>query len=181
MHDGSTSTSRPGHSIAVVTDADLGELLPLMRAYCDFYEVAPSDAALLELSRALLADPQKEGLQLLAREEASGEAVGFATLFWSWSTTSAARIGTMHDLYVSPRARGRGLAGELIAACAERCNERGAVSLQWQTASENLPAQAVYDRVGVREAWLNYALEIPPGEAGDRRRGRGPAERREVD
>jgi ribosomal protein S18 acetylase RimI-like enzyme len=153
-----------------VTEADLGELLALMRAYCDFYEVTPSDAALLELSRALLADPHREGLQLLARDDASREALGFATLFWSWSTTSAGRIGTMHDLYVSPHARGRGLADGLIAACAERCAERGAVSLQWQTAPDNLRAQAVYDRTGgVREPWLNYALEIPHREADDRR------------
>ena len=40
-----------------VAEADLTELLPLMRAYCDFYEVAPSDEALLALSRALIADP----------------------------------------------------------------------------------------------------------------------------
>ena len=56
--------------IAVVGPADLPELLPLMRAYCDFYQVAPEDQALLALSQALLADPQREGLQLLARDDA---------------------------------------------------------------------------------------------------------------
>jgi hypothetical protein len=61
--------------IAVVGPADLPELLPLMRAYCDFYQVAPEDKALLALSQALLADPQREGLQLLARDDA-GRGVG---------------------------------------------------------------------------------------------------------
>jgi hypothetical protein len=56
--------------IAVVGPADPPELPPLMRAYCDFYQVAPEDQALLELSQALLADPQREGLQLLARDGA---------------------------------------------------------------------------------------------------------------
>jgi hypothetical protein len=42
-------------TIERVTEADLAELLPLMRGYCDFYEVAPSDEALLALSRALIA------------------------------------------------------------------------------------------------------------------------------
>lgn len=170
MPESYPSASAGAHSIAVVTEADLGDLLPLMRAYCDFYEVTPSDGALLDLSRALLDAPEREGLQLLARER-SGEAVGFATIFWSWSTASAARIGTMNDLFVAPRARGCGLADELIAACAERCREHGAVSLQWQTAPENLRAQAVYDRVGGnRERWLNYSLAIRrdsmPGGAG---------------
>ena len=49
-----------------VTEADLETLLPLMRAYCDFYEVAPSEEALLAMSRALIADPECEGVQLLA-------------------------------------------------------------------------------------------------------------------
>jgi ribosomal protein S18 acetylase RimI-like enzyme len=172
----------PGHSISVATDADLRELLALMRAYCEFYEVAPSDAQLLEVSRALLDAPQQEGVQLVAREQTSGEAVGFATLFWGWSTTAAGRIGTMHDLYVSPRARGRGVADALIEACAERCAEHGAVSMQWQTAPENLRAQAVYDRVGgVRERWLSYELAIPRDQASGRRQGARMARGREVD
>jgi RimJ/RimL family protein N-acetyltransferase len=48
----------------------------------------------------------------------------------------------------------------------DRCEQRGARSLDWQTAPENLRAQAVYDRVGgVRETWLNYSIQITPGSA----------------
>jgi GNAT superfamily N-acetyltransferase len=154
--------SSDGHSIELVKEADLPDLLPLMRAYCEFYEAAPADAQLLTLARALLADPEHEGLQLIARD-AKGRAVGFATVFWSWSTTAAGRIGVMNDLYIVPSARGRGLADRLIEVCAERCALRGAASLEWQTAPSNLRAQAVYDRVGgKREAWLNYTLEVSP-------------------
>ena len=56
------------HVITVVAEADLEDLLPLLRGYCDFYEVDPPDDALLALSRALIADPEREGLQLIARE-----------------------------------------------------------------------------------------------------------------
>jgi hypothetical protein len=55
--------------ITVVGPADLAKLQPLMRAYCDFYQIAPGDQALLELSQVLLADPQREGLQMLARDD----------------------------------------------------------------------------------------------------------------
>jgi GNAT superfamily N-acetyltransferase len=145
-------------SIATVTDADLADLLPLMRAYCDFYESDPSDDALLAMSRALIADPQREGVQMIARDD-EGLAVGFATVFWTWSTNAGARIGTMNDLYVAPAGRGRGLADALIQACLERCRERGAVRLEWQTALDNHRAQAVYERVGgKREQWLDYSL-----------------------
>jgi GNAT superfamily N-acetyltransferase len=147
--------------ISTVAESDLPELLPLMRGYCDFYEVDPSDDALLAMSRELIADPEKEGVQLIARDDA-GRAVGFATIFWSWSTLSASRIGVMNDLFVAASARGSGAAEALIAACAERCRERGATSLDWQTARDNHRAQAVYERVGGRrdERWLDYSLSI---------------------
>jgi GNAT superfamily N-acetyltransferase len=149
-------------TIAVVAEADLPELLTLMRGYCDFYEVAPSDESLLAMSRALIADPAREGVQLVARDE-SGRAIGFATIFWSWSTTRAARIGVMNDLFVAPRGRGSGAADALIAACVDRCRTHGATLLAWRTALDNHRAQAVYDRVGAqRSQWLDYDLPVDP-------------------
>jgi GNAT superfamily N-acetyltransferase len=149
--------------IATVTEADLPDLLPLLRGYCDFYEVAPSDDALLALARTLIADPA-QGVQLIARDD-DGAAIGFATIFWTWSTLSASRLGVMNDLFVSEQARGGGVADALIAACADRCRERGAPELAWQTAHTNVRAQAVYDRVGARrdERWLDYSLSVAPG------------------
>jgi GNAT superfamily N-acetyltransferase len=134
-----------------------------MRGYCDFYEVDPSDDALLALSRTLIADPA-QGVQLIARDDA-GAAVGFATIFWTWSTLTAARLGVMNDLFVAEGARGGGFADDLIAACAERCRAHGATELAWQTAHTNLRAQAVYERVGATrdERWLDYSLSVAPG------------------
>ena len=150
--------------IDVVGEADLPELLTLMRGYCDFYEVSPGDEDLLVMSRALIADPAREGVQLLARDE-SGRAIGFATIFWTWSTTRAARIGVMNDLFVAQSARGSGAADALIAACVERCRARGAALLAWQTALDNDRAQAVYERVGGRRSqWLDYDLPVQQEE-----------------
>jgi GNAT superfamily N-acetyltransferase len=147
--------------IAVAGEDDLADLLVLMRAYCDFYEVAPSDDALLGLSRALIADPAREGVQLIARGVADGAPIGFATLFWTWSTTRGARIGVMNDLFVTPAARGLRLGEALIAACAARCRAHRAVSLAWQTALDNTRAQALYDRIGARRSqWLDYDLPV---------------------
>ncbi|MFL5825268.1 MAG: GNAT family N-acetyltransferase [Thermoleophilaceae bacterium] len=144
-----------------VREADLPDLLPLLRGYCDFYDVHPSDAALLAMSRELIADPAKEGVQLLARDD-GGRPIGFATIFWSWSTSDAARLGVMNDLFVAEAARGSGAAEALIHACLDECRARGAGRLTWQTALDNHRAQAVYDRVGgVRERWLDYWLEAP--------------------
>jgi GNAT superfamily N-acetyltransferase len=147
--------------ISTVTEADLPELLPLMRGYCDFYEVDPSDEDLLAMSRALIADPEREGTQLIARDE-DGRATGFATIFWTWTTLSASRLGVLNDLFVAEHARGTGTAEALIAACADRCRERGVGSLDWTTARDNHRAQRLYDRVGARrdERWVDYSLAV---------------------
>jgi GNAT superfamily N-acetyltransferase len=148
--------------ITRVGEGDLSELLPLMRGYCDFYDVSPSDEQLLGLSRALIADPDRDGVQLIARND-DGHAVGFATIYWSWATTIAARIGVMNDLFVSPEARGTGAAEELIRACVDECRRNGAVELTWQTAPDNDRAQRVYDRIGGRRSqWVDYSLSVRP-------------------
>jgi GNAT superfamily N-acetyltransferase len=150
-----TDTSR-------VTTADLLDLLPLVRGYCDFYDVAPTDDALLTVSRALVADPDREGIQLIARAN-GGEAVGFATVYWSWDTLIAARVGIMHDLFVIPPARGTGIADLLIEGCVEECRRHGAAKLGWQTAPDNRRAQRVYERVGAtRDEWVDYWLSVSP-------------------
>jgi GNAT superfamily N-acetyltransferase len=148
-------------AISVVGVADLGDQLPLARAYCDFYGVAPSDEDLLALSRALIADPEREGFQLIARDE-TGAATGFATVFWLWSTLAACRIGLMNDLFVFPDARGTGTADELIGACAARVGAGGGKKLEWQTAHDNRRAQAVYDRIGGQreDRWVDYSLDV---------------------
>jgi GNAT superfamily N-acetyltransferase len=163
--DSHPAAVRPGRTptmrIDRVQEEDLSELLPLARAYCDFYEVSPSDEALLALSRALIADPVREGVQFLARAAASKAASGFATLYWSWATTSAERIGIMNDLFVSPQDRGQGVAEALIEACRAECAAHGAGRLTWQTALDNTRAQKVYERVGAtREQWLDYWLAV---------------------
>lgn len=149
-------------TIEAVGEEQLDELLGLMRAYCDFYEVSPTDSDLLELSRALIADPEREGVQLIARKDSdpARRAVGFASVFWSWATTRGARLAVMNDLFVAPDARGSGAADALIAECLRRARAHGAAALEWQTASDNLRAQAVYERMGGErsERWLDYSL-----------------------
>jgi GNAT superfamily N-acetyltransferase len=159
--------SRTSVDITIVSnDSQVQRLLPLMRQYCEFYRVAPPDEALLSMARALVADPTHEGMQLLATD--GGTDVGFATLFWSWETTTAGRVGVMNDLFVIAAARGRGVGSALIKGCLERCREHGAIRMIWQTAVDNLAAQAVYDHVGAtRETWVDYWLDTGASKAED--------------
>jgi GNAT superfamily N-acetyltransferase len=145
--------------ITLVTEEDLADLLPLARAYCDFYEVEPTDDALRSFSWVLLAEPAGEGVQLIARDD-GGAPIGYATLYWSLSSLSASRIAIMDDLFVHPGARGTGVAEVLIEECRARAKRHGATTLNWQTAKSNLRAQRVYERAGARRAeWLDYSLD----------------------
>lgn len=144
-------------AISKVGINDLGVLLPLLRAYCDFYEVAPRDDRLVSLCRGLIEDPG-EGVQLIARDR--GIVIGFATIFWTFSTLVASRIGVMNDLYVDPEARGRGVGAALIEACRGECRKRGAAKLSWDTAPDNATAQRLYERTGAeRSSWISYELD----------------------
>jgi GNAT superfamily N-acetyltransferase len=146
--------------IAQVGESDLADLLPLMVAYCEFYEASPGPDSLMALSRALLDEPEREGIQLIAREGYPGAPVGFATLYWTWSTVRAARIAVMNDLYVVSDARGAGVGEALIEACRTRARERGMARLEWRTAPDNERAQRLYERVGAqRSSWIDYGLD----------------------
>jgi ribosomal protein S18 acetylase RimI-like enzyme len=160
----STSTT---WNIDIVNENDLVDLLPLLRAYCEFYlqtEQIPltTDDALLSLCRALIANPTHEGIQLIGRQSNDQTPVGFATIYWSWSTLQGGRLATMNDLYVDEKYRGQGIADLLIAECAQRAREHGAVCLTWQTSVDNKRAQTVYNRSGAEKShrWLDYYLDL---------------------
>jgi GNAT superfamily N-acetyltransferase len=144
-------------TITTVGTADIPELMPMLRAYCDFYRVDPSDERLLALVAALIAEPS-EGLQLIARDT-DGTPLGFATIYWTWQTLHAGRVGVLNDLFVVPASRGSGTGRALIERCRELCRERGAEKLVWETAPDNATAQRLYDGIGAEKStWLTYEL-----------------------
>ncbi len=144
-------------SIDTVVDSDLPELLPMLRAYCDFYRVDPPDDRLLALATTLIENPD-EGVQLIARGD--GTPLGFATIYWTWQTLHAGRVGVLNDLYVQPVARGSGTGRALIERGLQLCRERGAEKLVWETALDNATAQRLYDGIGAsKSTWLSYELD----------------------
>jgi GNAT superfamily N-acetyltransferase len=148
-----------GVEIRPARGEEVDDLLPLMRAYCDFYDFDPADQALRELLVTLIGDPN-EGAVFIARDR-EGAAVGVATMDWRWSASRGGRIGHLEDLFVTPEARGGGIAEALIEACAQRCRERGAPALDWLTLPENRRARTVYERVGAEGSdWVEYDLEL---------------------
>ena len=137
---------------------EIADLMPLMRAYSDFYESNPTDDGLRDFAETMITDP-RWGCLLIAR--GPNGAVGFAALAWKWSSLRGSLIGYLDDLFVDPETRGQGIADALISACAERATERGAAALVWLTADDNHRAQKVYDRIGgTFGVYREYELDL---------------------
>ena len=147
-----------GVEVRAAREDEIDDLMPLMRAYCQFYESSPPEEGVVEMLRTLITD-SSQGAVFIARK--GGQAVGVATLDWKWSSLKGARLGYLEDLFVDPDARGDGIADALIEICADRCRELGMPALEWLTAPDNHRAQKVYNRTGAEsDTYLEYDLEL---------------------
>jgi len=131
--------------IRQATIHDLDAVAPLFDAYRGFYR-QPAD---LERARAFLAErfAHHESVIFLALDE-KGRAVGFTQLYPLFSSVRANRKYLLNDLYTVPDARRGGAARKLIAAATQFARANGASSLSLSTATDNLPAQRLYESLG---------------------------------
>jgi GNAT superfamily N-acetyltransferase len=147
--------------IAAAREEDLDALLPLFAGYQRFYEVEQPDDARNRAFFARFLAPSDAGLLLVARATDGGDPIGFATLYWVFSSVRAEDHALLNDLYVTEQARGTGAGRRLIEAAAQAAKERGMRRMSWQTAPDNTTAQRLYDRMGAdKSTWLDYDLEV---------------------
>jgi GNAT superfamily N-acetyltransferase len=143
-----------------VAPHELDAVLPLVAGYQRFYGAEPD----VERNRRFFSrfiHPSDDGLLLGAWVE--GALVGFATLYWFFSSTKAAESVLMNDLFVREGVRGGGVGRALINRALEEARRRGAAHLEWFTAPDNLVAQRLYDSVPGAQRSLWYAYEIDVG------------------
>jgi len=145
--------------IAPVSAARYEELLPLIGAYQRFYGVEDVDEDRNRDFFRRFLEPSEVGLLLGARAES--RFLGYACLYWHFSSTRAMETVLMNDLYVDVEARGQGVGRALIEASADRARGRGAAHLQWATEPGNHTAQRLYDATGAeRSEWVEYELGL---------------------
>lgn len=145
--------------IAPISTEEFGELLPLIAAYQRFYEVEEIDEARNRAFFHRFLAPSEDGLLLGARRD--GPLLGYACLYWHFSSLEAVESVLMNDLYVVEQARSAGIGRALIEASAEVARERGAPLVEWATAPDNHTAQRLYDATGAeRSEWVSYGLRV---------------------
>jgi GNAT superfamily N-acetyltransferase len=89
------------------------------------------------------------------------ELVGYACLYWHFTSLVPAETVLMNDLFVAADARGQGIGRALIDTSATVARERDAHHLEWATAPDNATAQRLYDSTGAeRSAWVEYELGL---------------------
>jgi GNAT superfamily N-acetyltransferase len=133
-------------------------VLPLIAGYQRFYEAEPDDERNRAFFRRFLA-PSDDGLLLGAW--VGEELAGFATLYWTFSSTHAAEAALMNDLFVAQRHRGKGVGLALIQASVEAARGRGMRHLEWLTHVDNRQAQRLYERSEAdRSTWFGYEIRI---------------------
>ncbi|MEW4024818.1 N-acetyltransferase family protein [Bacillus sp. YAF8] len=136
---------------------DVKQLTDLMYLYIvDFYQRPKPPIEHIHRLIEMLFEKDR-GIQFVAEQD--GELIGFATLYFSFSTTKADKITIMYDLFVAEKARGTGAAQELFKSCEAFTKENGYAHMSWITASDNYRAQKFYEKMGGSLGnWLTYSI-----------------------
>lgn len=143
-------------SVRQATIDDLPGLVPLFDGYRQFYGRASEP----ELARQFLHERFRHLQSIILIAEEGEAALGFTQLYPSFSSVRCARTFILNDLFVTPEARGRGVAGLLLDGAAELGKAMGAAALSLSTALDNRAAQAAYHAKGWKrdEAFCTYHL-----------------------
>ncbi len=100
---------------------------------------------------------------LVVAEDGEGR-VAYA--FACWEAPSLVGLADeapwLHDIYVLPRGRGRGIGAALVREVAARMRERGASCLRLGVSPKNGPALHAFESAGFRATMLEMQLDLEP-------------------
>jgi ribosomal protein S18 acetylase RimI-like enzyme len=127
---------------ASVQHAD--QIAPLFDAYRQFYKAAAD----LEASRGFIHArlTNNESVIFLALE--NEDAIGFVQLYPLFASVALKPLWLLNDIYVHPSARKSGVGEALMRDAEDFAKESDARGLFLRTATDNLPAQRLYERCG---------------------------------
>ena len=145
--------------IETVCKSNLDELLPLFRNYQEFYKAADICDIKNKKFLSQFGSNNPAGCQFLYRDK--NKVIGFATVYFSFASTTAVKVAILNDLYIIPNMRGKGIGKKLIEHCKKFAEKNNAARLQWVTAEDNIKAQKLYDSLNVTKShWLHYAYNL---------------------
>jgi GNAT superfamily N-acetyltransferase len=136
--------------IEPIDSHNLNDVLPLIRKYQEFYEVADIDDEKNREFFSQFGPSSDKGCLFGFRID--GELVAFATVYFCYASSIISKVAVMNDLFTSEGYRKQGIATKLIEHCERYAKDNGAARLQWVTAVSNKTAQSVYKALGATQS-----------------------------
>jgi GNAT superfamily N-acetyltransferase len=116
------------------------------------------DPAVTELTWERFLDPAERMYCLVAVED--DRLVGLAHFVFHRSTTRAADVCYLHDLFTVEDRRGSHIGRGLIERVVSAARLAGSSRVYWQTKFDNLAARALYDKVAEHSGFIVYGREL---------------------
>lgn len=141
-----THVARLDLQVRFATSADIPALVGLMR---EFYAESgyPLDESTAADAFGRLVDAPSQGAAWLMEER--GTPVGHVVLSVRFAMEFGGLLAYVDDLFVRPAYRDRGVARAGLEALVAECRRRGCRAIEVEVGPGNLPAQAVYRRLGL--------------------------------
>jgi GNAT superfamily N-acetyltransferase len=146
-------------TVAPITQAELPELLELIRELARFEKLEHEVVATVDSLNRSFFGPQVVAGALLARS--GGAAAAYAIYFFTFSSFLGGPGIWLEDLYVRPSFRKQGLGKKLMEAVARVGVERGCGRYEWTALDWNTNALEFYRGLGaqVRKEWVLLRVE----------------------
>ncbi|MEU1184527.1 GNAT family N-acetyltransferase [Streptomyces sp. NPDC005820] len=135
--------------IRAATVDDVPEIRALIRELAAYEKAGHEARATEEQLREALFGERPAAHVLIAEDDDTGKAVGFALWFPRFSTWTGTRAMHLEDLYVRPEARGAGHGVALLSALAAHCVREGWERFEWWVLAWNEPTVDFYTSLGV--------------------------------
>ncbi len=146
--------------IRTATPDDVPAILSMVRELAE-YERAPHEVTATEAHlRTALFGEHPAVYALIAENDDTGEAVGFAMWFLNFSTWLGRHGIYLEDLYVKPHARGEGHGRALLTRLAQIAVERDCGRVEWAVLDWNEPSIGFYKSLGAvpMDEWTIFRL-----------------------
>jgi len=136
---------------------DLESLVTMVRSHVrDYYgkPEPPADRVRILLGTLLF---EKEGVVVVAEQDS--DIIGFAILYFTYSTEQADKIAVLNDIHVADEFRRTGAGAAMFESCRSYARSHGFAYLTWEVTKDNSDAQKFFERMGAtREDWVAYSI-----------------------
>jgi GNAT superfamily N-acetyltransferase len=149
--------AQPGFTVRLATAADVPAVLPLVQSICDLHRAMDPERFtfrpdVLDRYAAWLPERAADSRSVFLVGEAEGRVVAYLVgtvepevpIYW------IPESGWIHDVFVDPAFRHRGLARALVNRAVERFRDIGVSRIRLETAAPNEGARALFRACGFR-------------------------------